>query len=250
MDWYYAVDDQQQGPVSQEEFDSLVADGTISLSTLVWRQGMPDWQPFSEVGAARPATATAVAPGQERCIECGRAYPAEEMITYGNDYVCAECKPIFFERVRQGVPVAAVMRYAGFWIRLVAKIVDGIILTIARWIVQLLVLGMFSAGAGEMSEGTVIAAGVLISLINFAIGIGYYAGFIAKFAATPGKMACGLKIVRSDGSRVTFLRAVGRFFAEILSWLTLAIGYIIAAFDSEKRALHDRICDTRVVWAR
>jgi uncharacterized RDD family membrane protein YckC len=60
-------------------------------------------------------------------------------------------------------------------------------------------------------------------------------------------MACGIKVVRPDGDRVSYARALGRYFAEILSGLILAIGYIMAAFDSEKRALHDHICSTRVV---
>jgi uncharacterized RDD family membrane protein YckC len=60
-------------------------------------------------------------------------------------------------------------------------------------------------------------------------------------------MACKLKVVTSDGGRVSYLRALGRHFAELLSVLTLMVGYIMAAFDEQKRTLHDRICDTRVI---
>ena len=60
-------------------------------------------------------------------------------------------------------------------------------------------------------------------------------------------MALKLRIVRPDGSPLTYARAFGRHWGKFLSSITLLIGYIIAAFDSEKRALHDRICDTRVV---
>jgi uncharacterized RDD family membrane protein YckC len=70
---------------------------------------------------------------------------------------------------------------------------------------------------------------------------------VGKFAATPGKMACGLKVIMSDGSQVTYWRALGRHFAKVLSVLILYIGYIMVAFDEEKRGLHDRICDTRVI---
>ena len=62
-------------------------------------------------------------------------------------------------------------------------------------------------------------------------------------------MACGLKVIRPDGEEITYGRACGRFFADILSYVILFIGYIMVAFDEEKRALHDRICDTRVVKA-
>jgi uncharacterized RDD family membrane protein YckC len=63
-------------------------------------------------------------------------------------------------------------------------------------------------------------------------------------------MALGLKVTGANGSPVSAGLAAGRYFARILSWLTLCIGFIIAAFDSEKRALHDHICGTRVVHAR
>jgi uncharacterized RDD family membrane protein YckC len=75
----------------------------------------------------------------------------------------------------------------------------------------------------------------------------YGTWFIGRFAATPGKMACGLRVVTADAGQVSYARALGRHFAEYLSSLILTIGYIMAAFDSEKRGLHDRICNTRVV---
>ena len=78
-------------------------------------------------------------------------------------------------------------------------------------------------------------------------GISYETIFIGKYGATVGKMACRIKVVTADGGQVSYLRAVGRYFAKLLSAFTLMIGYIIAAFDPEKRALHDRICNTRVV---
>lgn len=61
-------------------------------------------------------------------------------------------------------------------------------------------------------------------------------------------MIFGLKVVTSEGGKVTYLRALARFLSEILSYLLLMLGYIMAAFDDEKRTLHDRICDTRVVY--
>jgi uncharacterized RDD family membrane protein YckC len=50
-----------------------------------------------------------------------------------------------------------------------------------------------------------------------------------------------------DGGKVSYGRAVGRHFAKYLSSFTLGIGYIMAGIDDEKRALHDRICNTRVI---
>jgi uncharacterized RDD family membrane protein YckC len=74
--------------------------------------------------------------------------------------------------------------------------------------------------------------------------------FLKRYAATPGKMALGIKIVRSDGSPLSTGRILGRYFSEMLSTMILMIGYIMAGFDDERRALHDRICDTRVIKSR
>jgi uncharacterized RDD family membrane protein YckC len=63
-------------------------------------------------------------------------------------------------------------------------------------------------------------------------------------------MALGLLVVRSDSERITYLRAFGRSFAELLSSFFFGVGYLLAAFDDEKRALHDHICDTRVIRVR
>jgi uncharacterized RDD family membrane protein YckC len=60
-------------------------------------------------------------------------------------------------------------------------------------------------------------------------------------------MACKIRVVTADGGKVSYMRALGRHFAKILSYMICLAGYIMAFFDDEKRALHDRICNTRVV---
>ena len=250
MDWYYAKDDQQVGPIDQAQFDALLSEGAINLSTLVWHQDMGDWQPYGEVATQAPttstATATAVA-GTASCAECGRSFPADDMINYSGSYVCAECKPIFFQRVREGVPLDQGFKYGGFWIRVGAKIIDGIVLSA----IQLQMLLLLGLSMGSSSEQSAAVVSVLISnLLSVGLQVAYTVFFLGKFAATPGKMVCGLKVVRPTGERITYLRALGRWFAEILSSLIFLIGYIMAAFDAEKRTLHDRICDTRVVRSR
>jgi uncharacterized RDD family membrane protein YckC len=82
----------------------------------------------------------------------------------------------------------------------------------------------------------------------FAAVVLYNTLFVGKFAATPGKMACGLKVVDAEGGKVKYGRAFGRACSEILSGMVCYIGYIIAGFDQQKRALHDHICSTRVVY--
>jgi len=90
----------------------------------------------------------------------------------------------------------------------------------------------------------------ILYVLQLALNVAYEVFFVGRYGATPGKMACHLKIVMPDGSPVTYARALARYFASILSWITLMIGFIIAGFDAEKRALHDHICNTRVVRAQ
>ena len=79
------------------------------------------------------------------------------------------------------------------------------------------------------------------------IAVGYETLMIGKYGATLGKMAAKVRVVTAEGGKVSYARALGRYFSKILSGMICAIGYIMAAFDEEKRALHDRICNTRVV---
>lgn len=171
------------------------------------------------------------------------------MVQYGESWVCAACKPAFFQKVKEGASLPNRLVYAGFWIRFAAVLIDGVLM----YIVNTAISGIFGIGGipggGEPSMAQVMAifGG---SIANMAIAIAYETWMIGKFGATVGKMAVGLKVVRPDGTPMTYMRAFGRYWAKVLSSLTLLIGYIMAGFDSEKRALHDRICDTRVVRSR
>ena len=106
MEWYYALNDQRLGPVSAAEFDKLVLAGTIAPATLVWHDGMAEWLPHSTV-TAPPAMPLPLAPDHERCAECGRAFPKSDMLVFDKLHVCAACKPVFFQKVQEGVAVGA-----------------------------------------------------------------------------------------------------------------------------------------------
>ncbi len=172
------------------------------------------------------------------CSECGMEFSNEDLIRIGDIRVCAGCKPLIVQRLREGVTLAGEMVYAGFWIRLGAKIIDGIIVS---------VIGFAVGFVGALITSHVVVNAILQNTFSFAFSVAYTTYFLGKYRATPGKMACGLKVVRPDGEQISYARACGRSFAEFLSSIILCIGYIIAAFDEEKRALHDRICDTRVI---
>ena len=128
--------------------------------------------------------------------------------------------------------------YAGFWIRLVAYIIDSVIV----WIAQILV-ATFLVREAASSTVTLIA----FYFIFLCIGVVYFAGMESSARqGTIGKMICKLKVGDKNGNPISFSRAIGRYFAKILSAITLCIGFIIVAFDSRKQAMHDMIAGTFV----
>lgn len=180
------------------------------------------------------------------CSQCGRPYPVDDLARFGDQLICLSCKDLYAQRLREGVPATLQMEYAGFWIRVLASLIDGVILFIVQMAIQMFVLPLL---VGRES-GVMIAVMVVQNLFGVLVGVSYESYFVAYHGATPGKMALGLQVVRSDGSPVSLGRAAGRYFSKILSALILCIGYLMVAFDDQKRGLHDMICETRVIRKR
>ena len=184
------------------------------------------------------------------CAECHLLYPLDEMIRHGNIFVCGTCKPRFVQKLAEGAAVPGTVRYAGFWRRYLAVLIDAILLAIVNFILQMAILlpSMSMLSSGDPANlGSNIAVIVLLYGIQIATGFTYETVLICKYGSTLGKTVCGLEVVTAEGRPLSYGLSVGRYFAKLLSVLTLFIGYIIAAFDEEKRSLHDRICNTRVV---
>jgi uncharacterized RDD family membrane protein YckC len=220
-------------PIDASPVDSIPAASTPSA-------GAAD--SYSAGPYAGPAGGTAL------CAVCGQLFPDSQLVMVGSSLACAQCKPVALQRLQQGTWTRSNRRYAGFWIRFAAVFIDNLILGVAGAVITIpLGLGIPTDGGIESIVGIFASIGVS-SAINTALAVAYYAYFLSQNGATPGKMVFGLQVIRSDGSRLTPGRAIGRYFAQLLSAMILLIGYIIAAFDAEKRALHDHICDTRVVY--
>ena len=132
------------------------------------------------------------------------------------------------------------LKYAGFWIRFVAYIIDGVLLSIVQYMIGSLFISDYDFTSGNLG----------VSFISLIVGIGYFAGLESSSRqATLGKMALNLKVVDTRGQRISFANALGRYFAKILSVITLLIGFMMAGWDPKKQALHDKLADTLVVEA-
>jgi len=145
-------------------------------------------------------------------------------------------------------PVVAAS-YGGFWIRLVAAIIDAIILRVVVAPVGLIFGGLGMAGmmSGLPHAGlAVLGGGVTFILLIF--GSWLYEAFMesSSYQATLGKMIFGMKVTDLNGNRISFERATGRHFAKWLSAMILGIGYIMVGFTERKQGLHDLLAGTLV----
>jgi uncharacterized RDD family membrane protein YckC len=152
--------------------------------------------------------------------------------------------------------------YAGFWLRFVAVIIDGLLLGSIQFIAIMPVLGLMGIGMAtdiqnlETADETTMApmigqmmamAGVT-QIVFLTIQTLYYAFMeSSKYQASVGKIVLGLKVIDINGERLDFTKALVRNLCKIISSMILFIGYLMAAFTEKKQALHDMIASTLVV---
>lgn len=252
MQWYYAIDDQRLGPVSHAEFERLMQSGKITGGALVWRKGMDQWKTLDEVKERDPALFAEVPPPLPSAEVHAEVVDPEA----GDDVRRApRLEP------EGGKPKAPeVLHYAGFWRRLGAHLVD----LLAWWIVWQLFSGIVGsiyfpeavaiAQKGTGHQATPDELMVMLRFFGVALVIGaiwaviYDAVFMLRLGATPGKLLFGLRVVKANGQPLGFSNVAARCLAKGLVGIpTLCIGYLIVAFDDQKRGLHDHISQTRVI---
>ncbi|MDH3999193.1 MAG: zinc-ribbon domain-containing protein [Desulfuromonadales bacterium] len=186
---------------------------------------------------------------QQPCKMCRQSYQQRDMVQISGAWICSGCKPTYVQMLQQGESTASDMRYAGFWIRVAAKIIDSFAVMIILFpiITALTAMMAFDPQSHDPNSSMIIFM-ALQYFVQIGIPAALTTFFLGKFRATPGKMALGLIVVTPERAKISYLRALGRHFGEWLSSMILGIGYVMVAFDDEKRSLHDRICGTRVVY--
>lgn len=120
--------------------------------------------------------------------------------------------------------------YAGFWRRFLAILIDGLFLSVAGYLIGVL-----------LGNDTSNVIGVVIGWLYFALMES------SSNQGTLGKMAIGIKVTDLNGNKLTFGRATGRYFGKIISSLFLMLGFVIAGFTKKKQALHDIMSGCLVV---
>ena len=241
MEIWIGRNGERHGPYKEEDVRDWLRSGQVSGSDLAWREGLADWQPLSVLYPdAMPDTAAPAA---------------------GNPYA-----PLGAPMSNLPQTNAAVLEdYAGFWKRVAAYIIDSIIL----WIPQQLIEAVTGASAAKaaMKDSIQNAAGDMQAihaaqmhyfatvwpsmLLGLVVAVLYCAICESSaWQATIGKLALGIRVTDLDGRRIGFGRAVGRYFAKLLSFMILFVGVIMVAFTQRKQGLHDIMCGTLVLNGR
>ena len=148
---------------------------------------------------------------------------------------------------------------AGFWVRLSALMVDGLVLGVIQFVfiylpfmAYLYNLGLFNVQDPEMMQGAMMSLAPIIIAVQGAtllLYVGYFVVLTAgKHQGTIGKRSMGIYVRKRDGGRIWFGSSVVRFVGYIISWIPFGLGYLMAAFQKQKLALHDIIAGTEVVY--
>ena len=199
------------------------------------------------------------------CPHCGfsRDLAADRIPSRATRATCPHCRQTFSlpevkgvdrpeslpgppEPVEQRRPSPAALPKAGFWIRLVAWMVDSTLITVIQ-----VFLGLTLAAVGLEADLDPSGQG-MIAMVTWMFGsvlaVSYYVFFTGYCGQTPGKMALRIKVIATDGSEIGYGRATLReVLGKFVSGILLGIGYLMVAFDDQKQGLHDKMADTYVI---
>jgi uncharacterized RDD family membrane protein YckC len=184
-----------------------------------------------------------------------------DLVQIAGNWVCGDCKPAFLSRVMVAGPAAAGpfgWHYGGFWIRFGARIIDGFVLGVPFMLLAAVFIPNLLRTGSQPSNPAVAVFFLSLIAVGLLSAITYEVLMLRYRGATVGKMACGLKVVRSDGRSLGWGVSFGRFFMwnivtngiPYLNFILMLVSGIMAGVDDEKRAIHDRVCDTRVIYKR
>ena len=122
------------------------------------------------------------------------------------------------------------MRYAGFWIRVVAAFIDGIV--------------------QSLGYVFMVIDPSLASLAVLVIGVGNLVVLQGLKGQSIGKMVVGLQVIKTSGEDISVVTAIIRYIGQIISGIILFIGYLMVAFTARKQGLHDMIAGTYVIYKK
>lgn len=199
-----------------------------------------------------PAITTGLAP----CSACGVFHCPDCLVLLQGRPLCAACKSATLRDVRSGTQGSG-LPLADIGMRFLAQLVDGFILGLGTLLVVLAVggtAGLLAGGKGDEAMMAGVLAGYATLFLLMPVQLLYEALMLMRYGQTLGKMACGLRVVSADGSRIStgqaFGRAAVRMGLGLLSCIGILVDYVPAFTTPERTCTHDVAARTRVVSAR
>jgi len=223
--WYVGIKGQRSGPFTSSQVRQMAARGELGPSDVVWREGMANWVAASTIRGLFGEPATTESPP-------------------GNPYAAPAASDVLVTSAglqAGGGPIV----YAEFLPRVGAALLDALFLGLMNCIpaAGMGVAAVVLAGRDQdAQQGFMAIANLCSNLLGFAIGVTYYVVLeTSSKQGTWGKQIVGIKVTDLQGNRITAGRAIGRYFAKILSGCTLGIGFLMPLFTEKKQTLHDMI---------
>lgn len=227
--WFVGRGGQKAGPYTTEQLQQLAAACQLVESDLLWKQGLETWVPVSQVTGLLPATPGGTLPPLD--LESRAGGPGE-----WNPYQ-ASTIPIGSDTAG-----STTMVYADFLPRVAAYLIDTVVITVAAWVLQAGATAFGAVTLGDREAGMAVGS-LLGSLMSFLGSLAYYVAFeSSERQGTYGKQLLGIKVTDMEGRRISAGRAVGRYFAKIITGLTCGIGMLLPLFTDRRQTLHDMIC--------
>lgn len=192
--------------------------------------------------------------GAAWCFSCGAAFPAAPPAGPAGSLPPYAPSPASGGLAGERPAAFALGPPGGFWIRVLPYIIDRLIIPLPL-ILLWMMLGLPAPDFANLEEALNPPPAFRFLQITIPfLTLLYDTAFIALRGATPGKQLFGLYVVRANGSRVGWGRALARHLltALILNLAVITVGlsallFLVIAFHPHKRGLHDLICDTVVV---
>jgi uncharacterized RDD family membrane protein YckC len=179
------------------------------------------------------------------CGRCGNPVTPAPVVTTVTPHLPEAEPSLTPSSYAPDLPAQPLLIYAGFWRRLLAILIDGLL--IAAVLGSL--VGLFSLANGpEAASNPVNGLVAFLPLLTIS-GFWFYFMLMesSSWQATIGKKILRIHVTDLDGHRISLGRATGRTFAKYLSGMPLGIGFIMAGFSKKKQALHDMIANCLVL---
>ena len=197
MDWYYAINGEQKGPVGDADIQQLVRQGVINAETLIWRPGMAGWAAYGANAAS--VIAVEAPPGSVICAACGRAVPEADSFTLSGARYCAVCKPQILQRISEGKPLAspAAEEMRKKYLKHEASVKSiGLLYYLGGAILFLMALGAMGAVVGSQGKAEGIAIAVIILMLAVVqIWVGSGLRRLRSWARIPTAILSGIGLL-------------------------------------------------------